>query len=152
MTWLLLSLIAALLGGIASFMIFILGTHMKEKKPLATNLAYYGVMAMIGLGLLWANPDGELFKDYRRDTGRILSNENNMGLQALITATAFIIGNVALFTSYYSAPNPGLCDGIASFSGVLVFLYGVLIFGKKYTFTHVIGVLLIVASVFLIGG
>ena len=151
MKWLLLSLAAALFGGIASFLIYVLGTRTKERKPLAVNLVYYAMMSVIGLLLLGLSPDGGLFRNYRRDTIRIVSNKNNMGVYALITAAAFIVGNVALFLAYYAAPNPGLCDGIASFSGVLVFLYSVLLLGKKYTMTHVVGLILVVISVFLMG-
>lgn len=150
MKWLVLSLAAAMLGGIASFLIFVLGTLMKEKKPLATNLAYYTVMTSIGLALVLINPGGEIFKNYREDCIRIMTNENNMGLYALLTASAFITGNVALFTSYYDAPNPGLCDGIAALSGVLVFIYGIIVLGNKLHLLHMIGIALMALSVFLI--
>jgi len=152
MTWLTLSIAASLLGGMASFLIFVLGhkaTHVR--KPLAINLAYYTSMVAIGGIIMLLNPQYEIFKNYRPDIGRILINENNMGLLAFITALAFIIGNISLFTSYHTSPNPGLCDGIAAFSGVLVFLYGVVLFGKEYTMTHALGLILMVTSVFLIG-
>ena len=151
MKWLLLSLAAALFGGIASFLIYVLGTKTKHRKPLAVNLAYYVMMSAIGLLLLGIGPNDGLFKNYRHDSMQIMTNENNMGVYALVTAVAFVVGNVTLFLSYYIAPNPGLCDGIASFSGVLVFLYSILLLGKKYTVTHMIGLILVVISVFLMG-
>ena len=152
MTWLRLSITAAVLGGIASFLIFLLGRQAEHKpRPLAINLAYYASMAAVGAMIMVVNPQYEILKNYRSDVGRILTNDNNMGAYAFITALAFIIGNLTLFTSYHQSPNPGLCDGIAAFSGVLVFLYGVVLFGKKYTLTHVLGLILIIASVFLIG-
>tara|TARA_Y100000389_G_scaffold59018_1_gene55044 strand:- start:108 stop:566 length:459 start_codon:yes stop_codon:yes gene_type:complete len=150
MKWFALSLTAAMLGGIASFLIFVLGTLMKKKKPLATNLAYYTVMSSIGFAIILINPGGEIFKNYREDCLRIMTNENNMGLYAFLTASAFITGNVALFTSYYNAPNPGLCDGIAALSGVLVFAYGIVVLGNDIHLPHIIGIALMALSVFLI--
>ena len=79
-----------------------------------------------------------------------MTNENNMGLYAFLTASAFITGNVALFTSYYNVPNPGLCDGIAALSGVLVFAYGIVVLGNDIHLPHIIGIALMALSVFLI--
>lgn len=84
-------------------------------------------------------------------SGKPLAVSQNVFLILLAAGLFSAVGNVFLFSSIASSPNPGYADAVAASRIVLLSIASIFLFGSGISLTGVIGVILVFAGVALLG-
>ena len=152
MKWLELSLSSMFLYGFASHFIVLLQRIYKQSSTWFLQIQFYiGIniitACLVGYYLITSTPNLKTFYENLR---KILANENDMLILAFFCTILLIVGNLLLYTSYISSPNPGLCDLIATLASLVVLVLTNILFKAKIKIINVIGMCLSIVGLGLL--
>ena len=163
--WFFLSLASSIAYAISSNLVFYIGKQPGGFNMTALNCVVYAFLGFViapALALVEAKKDADWMppilkraattgplKNYIHDVKRGFTNPK-MLKYVVMTAATTVIANICLYSSYATAPNPGMCDAVSSSASFVSLLLSAALLGSAVHENAVFGMVLMAAAGYLL--
>ena len=151
--WIIYSLLSALAYGLAGFSIYSIDKIEGSFNVVSLMVVYFSFISVMGIIIyILKKKDiikNKIFDNYDKDIDTMLKNKKYLSL-LVFTTFLLVISTMCLYGAYNTAPNPGICDVISSFSNILLMVLLYIFFKTKIHLINGVGVVLMVISGYFI--